>query len=152
MKKLILIVVLTFMLVGCSNSNYENLTYKQLTNKLENKDTFIILFNDESSEGNLLKKTLEQVLLENNLKAFEINPNDLSEENKISLRPYFSYENASIIFIKDGVDPSKLSHITDELTDKEEMESHLINLGFIEEKADDSTNDETQDNKNNETK
>lgn len=131
MKKIALVLMLIIMVMGCNNGNYSKLKYDDLKEKLDNKETFILLFNNNSDEGNLLKNTLETVLVDNNLKAYEINPDKLTENQKNALRPYFSYEDVSIIFIKKGIDPSKLTHITNELTTIKELTTHLTNLGFI---------------------
>lgn len=131
MKKLIIAIFLMLLTVGCSGSNYNKLNYENLTKKLENKDTFILLVNDGSDEAKLLKNTLNKVLEENKLTAYEINPNKITEDEKNELRNSFSYENISIIFFKDGIDPSKLSHVTDTSITKKDLEKHLTNLGFI---------------------
>lgn len=144
MKKIILIFLLTFLLVGCSSSNYHKLNYEKLTTKLENNDTFILLFNNNTTEGDLLKNTLNKVLEKNNLTAYEINSTKLNQEQSNELREYFSYEDISIIFIKDGVDPSKLAHITNSSITVKDLERHLINLGFIASNVNDENNNDTE--------
>ena len=131
MKKNIIAILLILLLVGCSSNSYSKLNYEKLTKKIDDKESFILLINDQSEEGNLLKNTLNKVLKANNLKAYELNPNKVSADEKNELRTSFSYENISIIFFKDGINPSKLSHITDELTTETEITNHLKNLGFI---------------------
>ena len=90
-----------------------------------------MLFNDNSDDGKLLKQTLNSVLEENNLKAYEINPSKLTDSEKEALRPIVSYEDVSIVFIKKGVDSSILSHIDDALTSKNEITARLSDAGFI---------------------
>lgn len=131
MKKIILVFTLMFLLVGCSGSNYTKLNYEKLTKKLDNKDTFILLVNDNSEDGKLLKSTLNKVLTTNNLEAYELDSTKITEVEKNKLRTSIGLENISIVFIKDGIDPSKLVHITDVLTTENDLEKHLENLGFI---------------------
>ena len=128
-------------MTACSNDSiFTKLSYDELNKKIENEETFILLFNDESRNGELLKHTLEKVVTENDLTAYEINSSNLKETQKNNLRPLISYQDASIVFIINGKDPSKLTHITDELTDVDELTSHLTNLGFI--KTDEKTSNE----------
>ena len=131
MKKIIIAIFLMLLTVGCGGNNYNKLNYENLTKKIENKDTFILLVNDGSDEATLLKNTLNKVLEENELTAYEVNPNKIKEDEKNELRTSFSYENISIIFFKDGINPSKLSNITDSSITKKDLEKHLSNLGFI---------------------
>ena len=132
MKRIILTFILMFLLVGCSVVNYDKINCDKLIKKLENKETFILLVYNDSDESKLLENTLSKVLEDNDLEAYTINSNSISEEKENELRKYFSYENISIIFFKDGVDPSKLSHITDTSITSDKLEKHLINLGFIQ--------------------
>lgn len=131
MKKIIIAVLFIFIVTGCTSDNYSKINYKDLTQKIENKDTFIVLFNDDSKEAKLLKNTLNKVLNNNNLKAYVINSNKISQENRNKLRPTISYENLSIVFIKNGMDSTKLSHITNPEISIDDLEKHLINLEFI---------------------
>lgn len=131
MKKIIISMFLLLLLVGCSNNDYTELNYNELTKKIENKDTFILFVNDKSDESNLLKNTLKDVLKENGISAYEINSNKITNDEKNELRTSFSYENTSIIFFKDGINPSKLTNINDELITKNELKTYLTNLGFI---------------------
>ena len=141
MKKIILTILLFITMTACSNDSiFTKLSYDELNKKIENEETFILLFNDESRNGELLKHTLEKVVTENDLTAYEINSSNLKETQKNNLRPLISYQDASIVFIINGKDPSKLTHITDELTDVDELTSHLTNLGFI--KTDEKTSNE----------
>lgn len=131
MKRIITIFILMFLLVGCSKGNFTSLNYKELTAKLEKKDTFILLVNDGSDNGDFLKDTLNKVLENNDLKAYEFNATKIKESDKNALRNTISFENIGIIFIKDGLDSSKLTHITDVLTSEKVLENHLKNLEFI---------------------
>ena len=91
MKKFILILLTLFLVVGCGNSNYNGLNYKELKAKLDNKETFILLLNDNSNESKVLKNSLNTVLENNNLKAYELNPTKLSNDEKNNLRTFFVY-------------------------------------------------------------
>lgn len=131
MKKIILMFLILFLVVGCGKSNYNGLNYKELKEKLDNKETFILLLNDNSSDSKILSDSLNTVLEKNNLIAYELNPTKLTNDEKNNLRTYFAYQNTGIIFIKDGIESSKLTQITDPLTKINDIENHLKNLGYI---------------------
>lgn len=131
MKKVIIAILFVLLLTGCTSNNYKKISFDELTKKLDNKETFIILFNDDSKDSDILQKTLNNVLNNYDLKAYKINSNKISLEQKNELRPLISYEGLSIVFIKDGLDSSKLSHITDPLITEKNLENHLTNLNFI---------------------
>ena len=131
MRKILIAILFIFVITGCTSNNYNKINYDELVKKTENKETFIILFNDGSDDAKLLKNTLNKVLNDNNLKAYMIDSTKITQDEKNKLRPIISYEDLSIVFIKEGIDSSKLSHITDPQTSTKNLENHLSNLNFI---------------------
>lgn len=131
MKKIIIAIFFMFVITGCTSNNYSKIKYNDLMNIINNKDTFIILFDDGSDDAKLLKNTLNKVLNNNNLEAYIIDSTKITQEEKNKLRPIISYEDISIVFIKEGIDSSKLSHITDSQISTNNLENHLENLEFI---------------------
>lgn len=131
MKKILFTVLMVLCVVGCSGSYYYKIDYDDLLEKLDNKESFILFFNDGSDNGILLKNKLNKILKENEISAFEINPTKISEDEENELKLSFSYEDVSIIFIKDGVNPSKLTHVTDAFITEKELTNYIKNLGFI---------------------
>lgn len=129
MKKILfsLLVVFTLLLTGCSNGNIENIKYDALKTKIENKESFILYVGTSSS----LKTNLNKVLEENNLTAFALSVDKLSDEQKLELNNKISFSGNEIIFVKEGIDPSKKSHITDEYSKEKEIYDQLVNMGFI---------------------
>ena len=132
MKKVLLLIIGLFMLTGCSNSKIEELSYKELNKKFENKETFILYF--DGTDGDVLEDTLNRVLEKENLVAYTIDTSKLSQDKINTLRYKTDYEEPSIVFIKEGTDPSILTHITDVYITDESLTTRLIALGFIEEK------------------
>lgn len=131
MKKisLLLIFILTIFLTACGKNNLENLSYKDLTNKLNEKESFIIYFgSDDDTE---LAKKLNTVLESNNLTGYKFDPSDLTEEEKNTLSIAIAYEDPSIVFVVEGRDPSKLTHVTDKDIIVKNLEQRLKDLGFI---------------------
>ena len=71
MKKTIFIFLLTitFLLTGCSNGVLTKISYDELSEKLNNKETFVVYF---SSMDSNLENTLNDALSENNLEGFKV--------------------------------------------------------------------------------
>ena len=132
MKKVLLLIIGLFLLTGCSSNKIENISYKDLNKKFENKETFILFFN--GTDGDVLENTLNRVLEKENLVAYTLDTNKLSQDEINSLRYKVDYEEPSIIFVKEGTDPSILTHITDVYITDESLTTRLTALGFIENK------------------
>ena len=130
MKKVLILIMALFMLTGCSSNNIKNISYKDLNKKFENKETFILYF--DGTDDEILKDTLNKVLDKNNLTAYRLDTNKLKEEQITELRYKADYEEPSIIFIKEGIDPSVITHVTDIYTTEETLTTKLTELGFIE--------------------
>lgn len=132
MKKIFLILVITILLSGCSNGNLKKINYEDLNQKLENKETFILYF-DSSEQGTLLMDTLNKVLTKYELKGYLLNADKLSEDevNELSLK--IDFETPSIVFVQEGVDPSILSHVTNQSITEEEIINRLKDMKYITE-------------------
>lgn len=131
MKKrlFIIILMLVFVLTGCSSSKLKSLSYEELTKKLNDKETFIVYFSTE--ENNSLEKKLSNVLEDNGLEGYRVNINKITAEEKNTLQLAIPYEDPSIVFIIEGRDPSKLSHITDEEILTKHLIEKLKDMNFI---------------------
>lgn len=129
MKKVFFCLFLfVFTLTGCSTSNLQSMNYNELQEKMHNKESFIIYFSQNESE---LEKKLSKVLDESNLTGYKIDTNKISSEEKNKLEVEIAYEDPSIVFIINGKDPSKLSHITDENITSKEIIQRLKDINFI---------------------
>lgn len=137
MKKIITkisaILLVTIILTGCS-LNISTIRYKKLMEKLNNKETFILLVSDGSDESEALEKTLDIVLSENGLEAYKIKSKRLITSQKNEIRNHFKLNDSSIVFINKGKETSLLSQVTDPLISKEDLKEVLINQGYINEK------------------
>lgn len=137
MKKIITkisaILLVTIILTGCS-LNISTIRYKKLMEKLNNKETFILLVSDGSDKSEALEKTLDIVLSENGLEAYKIKSKRLITSQKNEIRNHFKLNDSSIVFINKGKETSLLSQVTDPLISKEDLKEVLINQGYINEK------------------
>ena len=131
MKKIFLSLLLVlFVLTGCSNSKLSSINLDELNEKLNKKETFIIYF---SKNDNKLEDTLNNVLNENSLTGYKFDTSKISNEEKNKLELQIAYEEPSIVFVINGLDSSKLSHITNQNTTKKEILARLKDMNFIKE-------------------
>ena len=132
MKKLYLLLILGFLLItGCSSSTLKSISLDELNSKMENKGSFVLYFSDDNDYE--LENTLVKALEQNNLSGFKINTSKLSDEEKNKLQISIAYETPSIIFIIDGKDPTKLSHVTSSTITTREIVARLKDMNFIKE-------------------
>ena len=131
MKK-ILILIVTFIVLltftGCSSKFLEKIDYNTLNEKLNNKETFVLYFYNDSSN---LETTLTNVLESNNLIGYKINTSKITNNEKLELQTKIDYKNPCVVFILNGEDPSILSHITDENATNKRIEDALKDMNFI---------------------
>lgn len=132
MKKTIFIFLLTitFLLTGCSNGVLTKISYDELSEKLNNKETFVVYF---SSMDSNLENTLNDALSENNLEGFKVDTSKINNDEKLKLETSIAYTNPSIVFVINGKDSSILSHVINENTTKEEIVARLKDMKFIKE-------------------
>lgn len=129
MKKFVLIIAILFICVGCSK---DNISYKDLLNKMDNKESFVLYVED--SEKSIMKTTLDNVKLEYpNINVYSFNPSKLSQDEINELKLRVDYDTPCIVFIIDGVDPSRDSHVTNKYITKKELITRLTNMNFIKE-------------------
>ena len=120
----------TIMLTACSNSKLSNISYNELKEKVNNKETFVLYI---SNKDNTLEDTLNSVLEKHNINAYKINLSKLSDSEKTELKLKYSYEDPCIIFVIEGNDPTILSHITDSTIRSKDLIARLKDMNFIKE-------------------
>ena len=112
MKK-ILIILCALFLVGCSNPKYTELSCDDLFTKLENKDTFVLVFgSDTCSACASYEKTMTKVMKDTKVEIFYVNLHALSEEDYSKIYSKFVVTSTpTTIFIKDGEETSTYNRI-----------------------------------------
>lgn len=129
MKKIIFSLLLTmFLLTGCGNEKLSKITLDELNDKISNKETFIVYFYKNDS---ILEDTLNKALKDSNLEGFKIDTSKISSEEKNKLEIQIAYEEPSIVFVINGLDSSKLSHVTDENTTSKDIINRLKDMNYI---------------------
>lgn len=111
MKKKLLIlftIIMTFTLCGCGTkeeSNLVELTFDELTKKVENKEDFILVIeSDQCSACTIYMPTMEKVVKNYNVKVNYINIRVLTDEQSAKLATYV-YTNSTplTVYFKEGV-------------------------------------------------
>ena len=129
MKKIFLSLLLSmFLLTGCSSSKLNKISIEELNKKIQDKKIFIIYFSKNDSN---LEKTLNKVLDNYDLEGYKIDTSKISNEEKNKLEIQIAYEEPSIVFVINGKDPSKLSHITSEVISTKDIIKRLQDMNFI---------------------
>ena len=130
-KRYFLIVILfTLLLTACSSSKLSSISYNELKEKVNNKETFVL---DVTTKDNTLEDTLKNVLEKYDFKAYKISLDDLNDSEKAELKLKYSYEDPTIIFIIEGNDPTILSHVTDSSIRSTDLIARLKDMNFIKE-------------------
>ena len=130
-KRYFLIVILfTLLLTACSSSKLYSISYNELKEKVNNKETFVLYV---TTEDNTLEDTLKNVLEKYDFKAYKISLDDLNDSEKAELKLKYSYEDPTIIFIIEGNDPTILSHVTDSSIRSTDLIARLKDMNFIKE-------------------
>ena len=131
MKKIFLLLILSFLLiVGCSKSNLESISFENLKEKINNKETFVLYF---TGEDNTLESKLDEIKKEYSITIYKVISSKISEKEKLDFQKIIAFEEPSIVFIIDGKDPSKLAHVSDVNTSKKNIIERLKDMKFIKE-------------------
>lgn len=130
MKRIIISILLIFILLTGCGSNNKNIGFNELKEKMNNKDSFIVYF---SGKDNLFKNKLNDIGKEYDLTIYTIDTNKISEEDKLNFQNKIDIKEEEIVFILNGQDPSKLSHVTDTSTSKKQIIQRLKDMHFINE-------------------
>lgn len=131
MKK-ILIILCALFLVGCSNPKYTEISVTQFQEKLDAKESFILVIgSDTCSACKSYEPIMQKVMKDTNLEIFYINLHVLSDEDYSKI--YSSYvvtSTPTTLFFKDGVETSTYDRIVGAV-DYDEVIKKLEKLGYI---------------------
>lgn len=134
--KLFSILLIMFLLTGCSYDCIKEISLDELKTKLENKETFILeIKQDGCSHCEEFNPKFNDVLSENNLVAYAINLTRLKEKKQTDeFNTMYSFTGTpTVIFIKDGEELPIYKRIVGSL-DRKDIKKKLISAEFIKEK------------------
>ncbi len=112
MKK-ILIILSLLLLTGCKSKDYISLSYADFNSKLDNKDSFVVIFgSDTCSACAKYKESMKKVMKDYNVDIYYVNIANLSEEDYSKMySKYVITSTPTTIFIKDGLETSTYDRI-----------------------------------------
>ena len=104
MKKIAILVTILFMLTGCSKTTYDEISYSELNEKLENKEDFILFIGSSTcSACAAYEITLNDIIEEYNVDVKYIDLSKLSDGDESALVSEFPITGTpATIFITDG--------------------------------------------------
>ncbi len=134
MKKLLkyfLLVVFIISITGCSK-NVDKISYKDLEELLNNKETFILeVVQDGCHNCESFEPKFEKILKEYNLNAKMINLTSLTKEDNNKLSNLFNVSGTpTIIFIENGEEKQISKRIVGDVS-KDKVISKLKTAGYI---------------------
>lgn len=139
MKKIgtiMLAILIIFGLSGCKKyTTYTEISYTQLKEKMEAKDTFVLVVGAaHCSACKEYKTTMEEIIHDKQIEIFYIDMDNLTEEEDAKLYSEFVVTSTpTTIFFKDGEQTRTYDRITG-AADYQKVEKALIKQGFLEEK------------------
>ena len=141
-KKAIIIIVICLILLICgiigdrmlSKSNLEEIKYDQMMKKVDNKESFVVLFSQTTCSHCMdFKPKLEKVSNEFNIKIYYLETDLLDEDTYAELKKKFSFSGTpTTIFVVKGEEKSAATRINGDVS-KEKIISKLKSNGFIDE-------------------
>ena len=138
MKKILIFVIILVGIFGIilflSNQSpkYTEISYEQLIEKLNNKDTFVLLIgSDTCSACANYEITMKKVMKDTKVEIFYVNLHTLSEENYSKVYSKFVVNSTpTTIFIKDGEETTSYNRIVGS-ADYNTVVDKLKKLGYI---------------------
>ena len=130
--KILVITMCIFFITGCGNKSIKEITYKELTKSLENKETFILeVVQDGCSNCESYTPKFEKILKKYNLSAKQINLKKLSEEDNNSFSNMYNVSGTpTVIFIDKGEEISITRRIVGDVSEDKTI-SKLKVAGYI---------------------
>lgn len=139
-KLIILIGVCLVILIGgiivdrvLNKSNLIEISYKEVMEKIENKDTFILVVSQtECTHCLAYKPKLDKVAKEYNLDVYVIEVDLISEEEDVELKKHFNYDGTpNTIFVKNGEETTGANRIIGSASEKKII-AKLKSNGYID--------------------
>ncbi len=132
MKKILLSLIGLFLLTGCGQNNYTQLSYTELETKLNNDEDFVLVIGSSTcSACELYEETMKDIMSKNKIEIFFLDLNALSDEESTKAYSKFHVDSTpTTIFIKDGEETGTHNRIVG-AGDYDAVFSKLQQLGYI---------------------
>lgn len=125
--------LLCFLFVNDKDKGLIEINYSELVEKLDNKDTFILITSQTSCSACLqYKPKIKEIALEYKIKVYYIEVNKMSDEDFKTMKKDLSYDSGTptTFFFKDGVEESAAYRILGNAK-KDTVINKFKNFGFI---------------------
>ena len=133
-KKLLFVIigVLLFLVTGCGEKEYHEVTIDDLTKMVEAKESFVLVIGSETcSACESFKPTMERIITKYNIRINYINVYPLNEEEKAKLLSYVYYNSTpTTVYFEDGKVTETHNRLTGAVTYDKVVES-LKKNGYI---------------------
>lgn len=128
---IIILAIILYFVLKPKKSNIITITGQELLEKLDNKETFIMLISqDGCSHCEEFKPILNRVLKENNKNAYEISWKEI--RNNEELNHAFNINGTpTTIFINDGIEKTTINRLVGSTT-YSDLKNKLKERGFID--------------------
>ena len=134
MKKLkfLGLILVIFLVSGCSKSNLEKISYKEYKNLIENNETFVLeVMRTDCSHCQTLKPKLEEITKEYDIKIKYINLNTLTEKELDDFIEIINTDSTpTIIFYEDGEEKSMATRLIGSAP-KNKIITKFKDMGYI---------------------
>lgn len=132
MKKILLVLIGLFLLTGCGQKNYTQLSYTDLETKLNNKDDFVLVVGSSTcSACENYEVTMKDIMTKNDIEIFFLDLNSLSDEEYTKVYSKFHVNSTpTTIFIKQGEETGTHNRITI-AAEYNDVLDKLQQLGYI---------------------
>lgn len=137
MKRKLLFIVMCLLLVGCTNKGfYEILTYSEVENKINNKESFILYIGQsQCSYCKQYEKSLKRVVDKYNVKVYyiDIGKDSISVEDRSLLSKNIDFSGTpTTVFIKNGEVQGNYNRLSGAADTNKIIEQFKVN-GYIKE-------------------
>lgn len=112
-KYLLLTILSLFIFTGCDSSNFKSLSYDDLMDKLESKESFFfVVVKDNCSFCQAYEPKMEKILDEYDVVGYYVNISDMSEKEYNDFQSKYNVDGTpTTIFIYQGKETSVLLRI-----------------------------------------
>lgn len=113
MKKILLFLIGLFLITGCGQRNYTQLSYAELETKLNNKEDFVLVIGSSTCVAcEDYEETMKDIMTKNDIEIFFLDLNALTdEENTKAYSKFHVNSTPTTIFIKEGEETSTYNRI-----------------------------------------
>lgn len=133
MKKIFVLLIISLLLVGCGSQSYTKVDYNELTEKLNNKDSFVLVIGSSTCAAcKEYKVTMEEIMTKYNLEIYNIEIDSLSEEDGRKFSTAFTFQyTPTTIFIVNGEEKTTYDRL-EGAASNEEVIKLLKKYNYIE--------------------